>query len=383
MRKASEMNDYVLIDPKGLVSAYNMDSVLRHSNYSRILGNREKNSRLIIFGKQSLGSLSTENLQIFGVFSQSILRNLFSLRKMTFPKDVNPVVLIAGDPFLAFFLARKVKVKLKRDRCLSPPIQVQIHFDPKRLISSNSLLDKFKYCLTILALMTTDSLRVVNALQLQYLPKFCQTGLQVDVVPMKITYWDQGKALELSRVRPRNIGLAGRLHRERGLETFLDIIKRIPSESYSKVVIAGDGPESQPFLQKLADVIGEHRVIYLGKVNHSKMSEFWAMIGLLISCPEAESYGLTVRESLINGVPVIATRSIGISLLESEFPGDSLQVVNRNLTDLEVKSLIENAFLQRINPKELSSLLESDEKSIDTLIESWIKLKSSHNQSEV
>jgi glycosyltransferase involved in cell wall biosynthesis len=167
------------------------------------------------------------------------------------------------------------------------------------------------------------------------------------------------------------------------LDTFLEILQKIPSESYSKVLIAGDGPEKQSFLQKLTDLIGEQKVIYLGRVEQSRMSDFWALIGALISCPKSESYGLTVRESLINGVPVIATNSIGISQLRSEFSGNCLQSIGKNFTRFELKIQVETAFLQKIIPRELSLLRESDEKSTDKLITSWIKLKSSHNQTEV
>ncbi len=377
------MNDYILIDPKGLISAERMDSVIRHSNYSRILSQREENSRLIVFGNKTNGFYNIEFLQSFGLFNRSMFRNLFSLRRIAIPKDVNPAVLIAGDPFLAYLLARKVQAKLKRDWCVSAPIQVQIHFDPKSLIFSGSLINKAKYLLTLFALKTTDSVRLVNALQLQYLPKFCTADLEIDVIPMKFMHPGQEEIIDYSRNRPRNIGFAGRLHRERGLETLLEILRKIPSESYSKVVIAGDGPEKQSFLQKLTDLIGEHKIIYLGKVEQSRMSEFWAMIGVLISCPESESYGLTVRESLINGVPVIATKSIGVSQLKLDFTGNGLYCVDKNFTRIGLKHQVETAFLQKISPSDLLLLRESDEKSIEKLIDSWIKLKSLRNRTEV
>ena len=108
---------------------------------------------------------------------------------------------------------------------------------------------------------------------------------------------------------------AGRLVPEKGtdvlLRAFATIASRIPR---ARVEIAGEGPQDLP-LRRLAESLGiSGRVVFHGHLSHAAtialMRQAWAVC---VPSVWAEPFGMVAAEAQMQGVPVIASRSGGLS----------------------------------------------------------------------
>ncbi len=55
-------------------------------------------------------------------------------------------------------------------------------------------------------------------------------------------------------------------------------------------------------------------------LDSASWKNLWPRINVLLSTAPYESYGLTIREALLHGVPVVAKTSAGVRELASRFP---------------------------------------------------------------
>jgi glycosyltransferase involved in cell wall biosynthesis len=104
--------------------------------------------------------------------------------------------------------------------------------------------------------------------------------------------------------RPLTIGYAGRLVPEKGIQTLVEAVRRLPG---SKVLMVGEGPLE-------ASLGRERQVCLLGKVARDQMQQFWDSIDVLV-LPSlttrrwAEQFGRVLGEAMAAGVPVVGSSS--------------------------------------------------------------------------
>lgn len=107
--------------------------------------------------------------------------------------------------------------------------------------------------------------------------------------------------------------MMGRMHRVKGIDYLLkawsQIESRIPGID---LLIAGDGPEAEPY-HRLASELGvTHRVKFLGSVNEKEKASFYRG-ALAFTCPShMEHFGIVNIEAFSAGIPVISSRVGGI-----------------------------------------------------------------------
>jgi glycosyltransferase involved in cell wall biosynthesis len=99
---------------------------------------------------------------------------------------------------------------------------------------------------------------------------------------------------------PPHVLFAGRLSEEKGILEFLEATEGLPR------VVVGDGP--------LRDRVPET----LGFVPPSEMGRFYEAAAVVCVPSRREGYGLTAREALAHGRPVVATRVGGLADLDGE-----------------------------------------------------------------
>ena len=58
----------------------------------------------------------------------------------------------------------------------------------------------------------------------------------------------------------------------------------------------------------------------MGKKSKNAIEEFWSKIGVLLNLAPQESYGLSMREALVRGVPVITKENSGAFEILEDFP---------------------------------------------------------------
>jgi glycosyltransferase involved in cell wall biosynthesis len=105
-------------------------------------------------------------------------------------------------------------------------------------------------------------------------------------------------------VQPPHVLFAGRLSEEKGILEFLAATEGIPR------VVVGDGP------------LRDHVADGVGYVQPSELAPYFARATVVCVPSRREGYGMTAREALAHGRPVVATRVGGLADLDG--PGVTL-----------------------------------------------------------
>jgi len=305
----------LILDPRGNIAVGGKDVIARHENYAKELFRQGKTSRLdlkvLSAGSSVKYSANGKNKMVINISKPTFNSYMFAKKAHKFIKinNLNVKLLVAGDPWesfwSAYFLSKFLNKKI--------PIQIQVHgdiADPRwRRINYRN---RIRFSLAKLSLPKASSVRAVTKYQAENLVKaFGIKSEKIVVIPVPINVLS--KTVALKSDRPKTIGLIGRIHQDRGIWDFINLIRILNSSSKDfKVVVIGDGPSKDKFLLKLSSVIYKNRIIYLGQLPESELLKAWKRIGVLVSMAPVESYGRVMRESLMAGVPVWATASAGI-----------------------------------------------------------------------
>ena len=326
----------LILDPRGNIVIGGKDVIARHENYAKELFRQGKTSRLDLkvfsAGSSVKYSANGKNKMVINISKPTFNSYMFAKKAHKFIKinNLNVKLLVAGDPWEsfwgAFFLSKFLNKKI--------PIQIQVHgdiADPRwRRINPRN---RIRYSLAKLSLRKASSVRAVTKHQAENLVKaFGIKKEKIVVVPVPINL--VSKTVALKSDRPKTIGLIGRIHQDRGIWEFINLVRVLNSSSKDfKVVVVGDGPSKDKFLLKLESIIPKNRIIYLGQLPESELRKAWKRIGVLVSMAPVESYGRVIRESLIAGVPVWATASAGVKDLMDNCKKSEVKILDLSKSD--------------------------------------------------
>jgi glycosyltransferase involved in cell wall biosynthesis len=278
-------------------------------------------------------------------------------------------LLVVGDPWesywSAYFLNKFMNKKI--------PIQIQVHgdiADPRwRRIN---LRNRIRFTLAKLSLLKVSSVRAVTKYQAEKLVKaFGIKRERIVVVPVPITV--ASKSVTLKSERPKTIGWIGRIHQDRGIWEFIRLIRVLNSSSKDlKVVVIGDGPSKDKFLLKLASVIPKNRIIFLGQLPESELRKVWKRIGVLVSIAPVESYGRVIRESLIAGVPVWATKSAGVKDLIDNCKKGEVKLLDLSKSDASLDKDFKTLLKTKVSSDFSKRFIKENYTYAAKLANSWI-----------
>jgi glycosyltransferase involved in cell wall biosynthesis len=350
------------------------DVINRHISYAKSLAKfgHTKNLRLKIFST----SLShSSNIKADTLDLDLISKPTFNSYK--FAKHCSKAVkvqsmdiklLVAGDPWESYWSAYFLNKFLKR----KIPIQIQVHGDIAHPFWKKiNLKNKFRFILAKSSFNRCEVIRCVsNEQKLNLIRAFGINKRKIIVIPVPIEVVT--KPLVPSK-RPRTIGLIGRIHEDRGIWNFVELVKKLNKlDKGFKLLIAGDGPARDKFIYQLGSVIAKNRIKYLGQISQGKLRSSWKSIGLLVSMAPVESYGRVLRESLLAGVPVWATASSGvIDLLDSAQPG-TVKVLDLEKDESQLYEDFESLLRIKVGPKFRDKFIKENNSYSDKLAKSWI-----------
>ena len=366
----------LILDPRGVVLDGKNDVIERHGNYGKELTkqNKELVYKLNVFSASTEKINTTKNnntFEILGVSGPTFNSYKFARRVHRSIKleNINVKLFVVGDPWesywSAYFLNRFLKKKI--------PIQIQVHgdiADPRwRRIN---LKNRIRYSLARLSLPKASSVRAVTKFQAKNLiNSFGIKREKIVVVPVPINV--RGKPVALKSVRPKTIGLIGRIHQDRGIWEFLQLIGVLNSSSKDfKVVVIGDGPSKDKFLNKLEAIIPKNRIIYLGKLPESELRKAWKKIGVLVSMAPVESYGRVMRESLIAGVPVWATASAGVKDLMDNCKKGEVKLLDLSKSEASLDKDFKSLLKTKVSPDFSKRFIKENNTYAAKLANSWI-----------
>jgi glycosyltransferase involved in cell wall biosynthesis len=277
-------------------------------------------------------------------------------------------LLVVGDPWESYWSAYFLNKFLKR----KIPIQIQVHGDIAHpLWKKINFKNRFRFILAKSSLNKCAVIRCVSHEQkLNLIRAFGMDKRKIVVIPVPIEVVT--KSLVPSK-RPRTIGLIGRIHEDRGIWNFVELVKNLSKlDANFKILIAGDGPARDKFIHQLESVIAKNRIKYLGQISQGKLRSSWKSIGVLVSMAPVESYGRALRESLLAGVPVWATASSGlVDLLDSAEPG-TVKVLDLEKNESNLHKEFESLLRVKVGPKFRDWFIKENNSYSDKLTKSWI-----------
>jgi glycosyltransferase involved in cell wall biosynthesis len=366
----------LILDPRGVVSAGKNDVIERHRNYGKELAKQSKalDYRLKLFStsiKQIGTSKNNETFEILKISKPTFNSYMFAKKahKSIKVNNLNVKLLVVGDPWESFWSAYFLNKFLNK----KVPIQVQVHgdiADPmwRRINPRN----RIRYSLAKLSLRKASSIRAVTKHQAENLVKaFGIKKEKIVVVPVPINL--VSKTVALKSDRPKTIGLIGRIHQDRGIWEFINLVRVLNSSSKDfKVVVVGDGPSKDNFLLKLESVIPKNRIIYLGQLPESELRKAWKRIGVLVSMAPVESYGRVIRESLIAGVPVWATASAGVKDLMDNCKKGEVKLLDLSKSDASLDKDFKDLLKTKVSSEFSRKFVKENNTYAAKLANSWI-----------
>lgn len=220
----------------------------------------------------------------------------------------------------------------------------------------------------------SDSIRVVSIAQIDDLHRYYRLDKRKFVVcPIPI---DCTKVIQMKKDTAHiSIGYVGRFHAERNPISLSRILSSdLLSHNKFNVFAIGSGPEKTESIKDLKN--RANITLYsIEAISQSELSNYWPKIGVLLSTAPKESYGLAIREAVLNNTFVIAKWSQGAISLQKLVGENFVRTYN---TDLEAANLIVD-FLNRNwhsgKAKNFSKIYEQEQsRQLKLLATSWSKL---------
>ena len=98
----------------------------------------------------------------------------------------------------------------------------------------------------------------------------------------------------------------------------------------------------------------------------------WPRVGILLSLAPAESYGLTMREAIVHGVPVLAVNSVGSMLLNQFLKGDGLSIIEAPFKGENVAQQLSALDKVLISDSTREALFSESANFVEVLCSSWL-----------
>ncbi len=369
------MRNVVILDPKGVISKGGKQTLNRHIEYSNLLAKATGDEcRLLVITctKEKTEELFFKNLV---VFNHALKRksNLSFLRlALTTLRNKKVQVLVVGDPWSPFYLALVMKFLMN----WRLPIQVQIHAD---LFSREWLeggpMNRAKSILALPAIFFSNSLRFVSERQLMNATrrfKFAESKSFVSPV-----FLQDYSAVPARVKNPTSdsitLGVLGRIHEDRGLARLVSLMAPvIESNPRVRVFIAGEGEYRAELEEQVNSAGVTQNFRFLGQIDELEMPRFWEQIDVLISLAPSESFGRSIREALLAGIPVWAVESSGVVELKEIAQKGEIQLIDFSLSPLAQLSTIEQIRLVTVGDELTERIKFQNEQGLQKLISSWV-----------
>ena len=205
---------------------------------------------------------------------------------------IRPQFLVAGTPFQPFFITLVLKLFFP-----STKIQVAIHGEISG-IKGGGLTKFLKYLFLRIFLRCAALVRFVTNKQMQDFSGILTQKQRVIVTPVPIDI-----PPDMDRTSSATaISFVGRIHSERGIEEWIDIVQSLPR---IKKIVVGDGPERATMQKALP------QAEFKGFLSGAELDSAWTKTKVLLSTAPYESYGIALREALLRGIPVVSRTNAG------------------------------------------------------------------------
>jgi glycosyltransferase involved in cell wall biosynthesis len=371
-------NSVLMLDPRGLITLGGNDVYIRQAIYEAHLSILTKSNplNLLVLTTNSKVNLDLQpnSIRFINFISTPTFNSInFAFKTVKFIK-INSLALkliIVGDPWESYWSAYFVRKLLSQ----KTPIQIQLHGDiADPLWRKINLRNRIRYYLARFSVPYADSIRVVNKYQAELVTKHFQINRGcIEVIPVPINNLDTiSKSVHKNL---RTIGFFGRIHKDRGIWEFIELIRKLDTQTQNfKIIIAGDGPDKEKFLIRLYQILPKSRVSYLGHIPAKELRKVWRRVRVLVSLAPVESYGRVMREALVAGVPVWASSSSGVKDLMNKCEKGSVKIIDLKKSASELSEDFEVLLKTKVGPKFAKAFIKENETYAKKLAKSWINI---------
>ncbi|MCC8399667.1 MAG: glycosyltransferase family 4 protein [Rickettsia endosymbiont of Platyusa sonomae] len=156
------------------------------------------------------------------------------------------------------------------------------------------------------------------------------------------------------------IGILGRLHLDKGINTLLQAVRILKSQGIMvQLFIGGDGEEKEN-LQKLAYQLSiEKQIKWLGWINDK--TKFFSEIDIFCLPSIKESFGIVLLEAMANLKPIVSTDSCGAREILSHENDSVIVPIN------DAEKLAESIIFLINNPEIVKKYIEGAYKKVQKL----------------
>jgi glycosyltransferase involved in cell wall biosynthesis len=367
----------VILDPRGIILSGGADVIERHNSYALHLSksNPKNKISLVIL---TAGSSQVKNQQSSGLYLEVVSKPTFNsikfakaaLKKIR-SKNLNVKLLVAGDPWESFWSAYLLN-KLSSKKA---PIQIQLHGDiASPAWKKISLQNRIRFNFAKFSMSKANGIRAVsNSQALKVAKIFKIKKAQICVIPVPIN--NLRLTSSISSKRSKTLGLIGRIHSDRGIYNFIKLIKSLTvvRDDFT-VVIAGSGPEESRFLEEIKELLPKSKIRFLGHLSETELKKVWREIGVLVSTAPAESYGRAMREALVAGIPIWATKSSGVEDLISKAGKDAVKILDLEKSNHELSKELDKLLKGKVSLSFREQFIKDNSTYAQLLAKSWVDL---------
>ena len=365
------MKKILMLDCNGNLTSENPDVIGRHIRYSSFLS--EGNFLIVISAAKKRSLLESGAFSHITIKTKSILklRYFLEVAKWISKNRKDTYLFICPDPWQSWIIGKFLIILFR----LKIPIQVQAHGDfADDRWSRLSVINRIKTFLAKFSFISCTQIRCVSLIQSEKLIrkyKISSDKIYISPVPLNV----QPGIEILEKIRPRSIGFVGRIQNERGLFSFSKLISRLnEADKEFKIIVIGEGPESIAFRTNLELILDSERLSFDGSISSLELARRWDDIGVLVSTAESESFGRSIHEAVVYGVPVWGVPSAGILELKKKVSTNFVSILNLN----EKASILAEQFDQLLTSKcsiqVRKEILYQSEDCYRLVAESWNQL---------
>ncbi len=169
----------------------------------------------------------------------------------------------------------------------------------------------------------------------------------------------------------------GRLGQEKNIPFLFKILQKLlPVYPELCLVLVGDGPEKENFVQQIHQMGLEKQIILTGKLPWEKVVNCYQDSDIFVCSSLTETQGLVVVEAKAAGKPAVAVRSYGVGEMIADQEDGFLTELDENDFVQKIKLLLDNPQLyQQMSLKALQNSLKfSAEASTKKMLGCYQKL---------
>ncbi len=187
------------------------------------------------------------------------------------------------------------------------------------------------------ALSWADAITVISKESMEH---YSNLGFEATQIPngLDLSLFEQKE----NRKFAKQVIFAGRLSKEKGINTLIEICKKLPSEI--NLVIIGEGPE----VDKIKKIESEHdNIHYLGYQNHQQTISLIKGSDVLVQPSLSEGISSTILEAMACKTAIITSNVGGnVELIQDQESGILIEPTNHEIFCKKIIELISDSSLR-------------------------------------